>query len=188
MISMKYSVHVLSVLIIFSLFTPLIHVSGVPYLDEWGIYELDLATKDVQLVYSSPHKLDNIRLNPAGDTFAFSMYMGGDDYENSEVYTLGVDGSGLTRLTDNDYMDAYPSWSPDGEEITYLSWGDATLDIWVMNADGEDQRLLYDSGNHDADIHWVGDQIAFTRNSQIWVMDSDGSNPRQLTDPPRAGE
>ncbi|MBT7913101.1 hypothetical protein HN588_04245, partial [Candidatus Bathyarchaeota archaeon] len=82
----------------------------------------------------------------------------------------------------------YPSWSPDGEEIGFLSFRDQTLDIWVTDADGENQRLLYDSGGHDADLHWVGDVIAFTRDSQIWVMNSDGTDARRLTDPPRAGE
>ncbi len=50
------------------------------------------------------------------------------------------------------------------------------------------QRLLYDSGFHDADLHWVGDKIAFTRNSQIWIMDEDGTGAIRLTDPPKAGE
>jgi hypothetical protein len=57
-----------------------------------------------------------------------------------------------------------------------------------MDADGMNQRLLYDSGYHDADIHWVGDKIAFTRNSQIWIMEEDGTGATRLTDPPRAGE
>jgi dipeptidyl aminopeptidase/acylaminoacyl peptidase len=63
-----------------------------------------------------------------------------------------------------------------------------TLDIHVMDRDGGAEALLYDSGYHDADIHWVGDAIVFTRNFQIWVMDSDGTDARRVTDPPRAGE
>lgn len=57
-----------------------------------------------------------------------------------------------------------------------------------MDADGGKAELLYDSGSHDADIHWVGSRIAFTRNCQIWIMDDDGSGATRLTDPPRAGE
>ena len=57
-----------------------------------------------------------------------------------------------------------------------------------MDADGNNQNLLYDSGFHDADLDWVGDKIAFTSQDRIWTMDEDGENPRTLTDPPRAGE
>ena len=57
-----------------------------------------------------------------------------------------------------------------------------------MADDGSQSIQFYDSGDHDADIDWVNDRLAFTRNSQIWLINSDGSGARQLTDPPRTGE
>jgi len=160
----------------------------VPYQYRWGIYELDPATDQIRLIYTSQNKITTLRINPPEDTFAFSMRIDGDEDRDEEICTLGVDGGGLTRLTMNDYLDVYPAWSPDGSQIAYLSWPGETLDIHVMDADGGNQRLLYDSGYHDADPHWAGTRIAFTRNSQIWIMDDDGTDATQLTDPPRAGE
>jgi len=162
--------------------------SGVHYLDEWGVYELDPVDGTVSPVFTSPDEIITIRFDPAGEIMAFSMKTGGTEYEHTELYTIRTDGTGLTRLTDNDDWDLYPSWSPDGGEIGFLSFRDQTLDIWMMDTDGGNQRMLYDSGGHDADLHWVGDVIAFTRDSQIWVMNSDGTNARKVTDPPRAGE
>ena len=162
--------------------------SVVPYQERCGIYELDSSTQNVNLVYTTSHMITALRLNSAGDTFAFSQRIDGDADSDEEICTLGVDGTGFRRLTHNDYMDVYPVWSPDGSRIAYLSWPSETLDIYVMDSDGGDQELLYDSGFHDADIHWRGDKIAFTRNSQIWVMDDDGTGAIQLTAPPRAGE
>jgi len=162
--------------------------SGVHYLDEWGVYELDPVDGTVSPVFTSPDEIITIRLDPVGEIMAFSMKTGGTEYEHTELYTIRTDGTGLTRLTDNDDWDLYPSWSPDGGEIGFLSFRDQTLDIWMMDTDGGNQRMLYDSGGHDADLHWVGDVIAFTRDSQIWVMNSDGTNARKVTDPPRAGE
>jgi len=162
--------------------------SSVHYLDEWGIYELDLEDGTVTPVFTGPNEVTTIRLDPTDELFAISMKTGGKGYEHTELYTVRIDGTGLTRLTDNEYWDLYPTWSPDGDEIGYLSFRDQTLDIWVTDADGENQSLLYDSGGHDADLHWVGDVIAFTQDSQIWVMNSDGTEARGLTDPPRAGE
>jgi len=160
----------------------------IPYQYRWGIYELDPATDQIRLIYTSPNKITTLRINAAGDTFAFSMRIDGDEDTDAEICTLGVDGGGLTRLTMNDYLDVYPAWSPDGSRIAYLSWPGETLDIYIMNTDGGNQGLLYDSGYHDADPHWAGDRIAFTQNSQIWIMGDDGTDATKLTDPPRAGE
>ena len=161
--------------------------SSVPYLEEWGIYELDLESETITPVFTSPDEVITVRLDSSGERFVFCMKTGGTSYGHSELYTIDTDGGSLIRLTENDLWELYPAWSPDGEEIAYLSFGD-TLDLWKMDSDGENQRLFYDSGGHDADIHWVDDLIAFTRDSQIWVINSDGSNPRQITDPINAAE
>jgi len=159
----------------------------VPHQDRWGIYSLRLDSGAVELIYSTPDELSGLALNPAGDRFAFARKVGGTTNEDSEIYTLAMGGGEPTRLTDNRVLDTYPIWSPDGSRLAYLSMG-KTLDIEVMNADGSGSKLLYDSGGHDADISWVGDRIAFTRDSQIWIMGDDGSGAKKLTDPPRAGE
>ena len=31
---------------------------------------------------------------------------------NQEIYTMNADGSGVTRLTNNEAWDSMPSWSP----------------------------------------------------------------------------
>ena len=160
----------------------------VPHENRWGIYSLDLSTQEVELIFSSPDEMTSLRQNPAEDRFVFSMKLGGADYEHTEIFTVEMDGSDLQRLTDNNQWDVYPAWSPDGSKIAFLSWRDSSLDIYIMQADGSDQKPLYVSGGHDADIHWLGNQIAFTRDSQIWIMDEDGAGAHQLTDPPRAGE
>jgi len=160
----------------------------VPHEDRWGIYALDLATGGVELVYSSSVKIAYLRLNGAGDRFIFSQKVGGDIDEYEEICTVGVDGSGFTRITDNRYWDLYPCWSPDDSQIAFLTWRDAGLDIYVVDADGSNERKLYDSGGHDADIDWVGDSIVFTANSRIWIMKDDGEEPMPITDPPNAGQ
>jgi len=153
----------------------------------WGIYRLDLETSHIDLIYTCDEKLSGIRLNPAGDTLVFTKRFGEGTDADEEICVVGMDGSGYSKLTDNERLDTYPAWSPDGARIAFLAMGD-TLDIHVMDVDGGAEALLYDSGYHDADIHWVGDRIVFTRNFQIWVMDGDGTGARMVTDPPRAGE
>lgn len=161
---------------------------SVPHVQKWGIYALDFETDSVSLIYSSNEKLTNLRLNQAGERFVFSQRIGGDQNENEEICTIKIDGTGFNRLTNNSNWDIYPAWSPDNSEIAYLSFRDDDLDIYVMNSDGSNQHLLFDSGGHDADIHWIDNTIVFTSNSSIWKINEDGTEPNQLTFPPKAGE
>lgn len=160
----------------------------VPREEGWGIYALDLATDEVGLIYSSAGEISGLRLSNSGKRFAFSQKIDGDGEEHAEICTIGVDGSEFKRLTDNEFWDIYPAWSADDSQIAFLSFADTDLDIYVMDRNGSNVRLLYDSGAHDADIDWRGDRIVFTTRSQMWSMRSDGGDPVQITDPPRAGK
>ncbi len=161
---------------------------SVPHEGRWGIYALNLSTEEVGLIYSSAWEITGLRLSPDGSRFAFSQKIDGENLDNDEICIAGVDGTNFLRLTQNDILDTYPAWSTDGTKIAFLSMRGATLDIYLMDTDGSNQRLLYDSGSHDGDVHWINDRIVFTRNSQIWMMNSDGTGAAQVTQPPRAGE
>lgn len=160
---------------------------SVPRAENWGIYVLELTTETVELIYSSTAKIGFLDLNKAGDTLAFSQHFAGNANENEEICTVKIDGTAFRRITDNNLLDTYPVWSPDGAQLAFLSWRDQDLDIYLMGSDGSNQRRLYDSGGHDADIDWVGNSIAFTAGSRIWLMQDDGTAPVQVTDPPHAG-
>jgi Tol biopolymer transport system component len=162
----------------------------VPHEGRWGIYELNPASQDVRLIYSTDDEMNTsaLRLNSAGDKFVFAQKIGDTTDQNYEICTVDTGGGNFMRLTDNAYFDVYPAWSPDDNSIAFLSWRDADFDLYVMDANGANAHLLYNSGSHDADIDWAADIIVFTSGSKIWKIDSGGANPTQLTDPSRAGE
>ncbi len=160
----------------------------VPHEGAWGIYALNLSTRAVELIWSGNDTITCRCLNHAGNVLAFSRKADGTRDSDEEIFSINVDGTGLRRLTGNSCRDLFPTYSPDDSRIAYLSMR-STMDIYVMDSDGGNQRLLYDSGSHDSDINWgSGGRIAFTRNSRIWSIREDGSDPRQVTSPPRAGE
>lgn len=63
-------------------------------------------------------------------------------HQNWELYLVQPDGTGLTRLTENDRVDTSPSWSPDGRQIAFRSRVDGSSDIFVMDANGQNWRNL----------------------------------------------
>ena len=72
---------------------------------------------------------------------------------NEGLNVIEADGSNLEHLVEESVVettDAF-AWSPDGSHIAYISTpnsvgGDAVLEqVWVMNADGTQKVLLYES-------------------------------------------
>lgn len=91
--------------------------------------------------------------SPTGDSIAFVSQEPGND----EIHTIRPDGSDMRRLTANDWeWDKHPSWSPDGTRIVFWSNRETgRRQLWIMNADGGNQRRLLDSPYNDWDPIWV---------------------------------
>jgi Tol biopolymer transport system component len=165
-------------------------VKTVPYDATWGIYELDLTTQEVHLIYNAEEEIfaSSLRLNNTGDKLVFAQQAGGTSENNLEIYSINTEGNDLRRLTNNNHWDLYPVWSPDGSRIAYLSKRDDNLDIYVMDSDGSNPKKLFDSGDNDADIDWAWNTIVFTSQFAVWKMKEDGTSPIQVTEPIGRGE
>jgi hypothetical protein len=91
--------------------------------------------------------------SPTGNTIAFVSPEPGND----EIFVINADGSGLTRLTTNQWeWDKHPSWSPVGSQI--LFWSNRYTQrkkICIMNADGSNPRNLSNRNFNDWDPVWV---------------------------------
>jgi Tol biopolymer transport system component len=74
-----------------------------------------------------------------------------------------------------------------GGRITFSTNRDGNYEIYVMNADGSDERRLTKSPFEDRHPIWSpdGSQIVYATvllgRTEVWVMDGDGSNRRRLT-------
>ena len=102
------------------------------------------------------------------------------------IVVVGVDGRGLTQLTTSG-TDSQPDWSPDGRTIAFVSRRDGSGQVYLMNADGSNQRRLV----ADDEFHGTpafspdGTRIAFEGGADavyIDVVQVDGSGRVRLTD------
>jgi Tol biopolymer transport system component len=55
---------------------------------------------------------------------------------------MDPDGRTQRNLSNNKAVDSAPAWSPDGTLIAFHSDRDGNFEIYVMNADGTNQRRL----------------------------------------------
>jgi Tol biopolymer transport system component len=105
--------------------------------------------------------------SPTKEQIAFVSNDSGDD----EIWIANRDGSQLLQLTQSNTeynareigkdtfipeINKHPSFSPDGKQIIFYSTRSGTYQLWIMNVDGSDQRLLMDwSPYNDWDPVWV---------------------------------
>lgn len=81
-----------------------------------------------------------------------------------DVHVLDLATSELTRLTTAPGDGMYPTWSPDGSQIAFMSARNGRTEIFAMNADGSDQRRLVSMATGSAiDPRWspAGTHIVF---------------------------
>lgn len=72
----------------------------------------------------------------------------------------------LRPLTKDPANGMYPSWAPDGRRLAFMSWRNGKTEIFTMNADGSDQRVLVSPESGSAiDPRWSPDgaRIVFVR-------------------------
>lgn len=122
----------------------------------------------------------------------------------SDLYTAGVDGSSVTRVTNDRKIQLDPVWSPDGRTIAYAQFkpvpgrpGVVDMAILLRDADGSNPRQLtkFSPYRDTFNPSWSPDgrSIVFEvarplpgrrtgeRQSDLAVIDADGTGERQLT-------
>jgi len=120
---------------------------------DFGIRVLSLADGAVKTLTT---ELDNFPAwSPRGDLISFTRRSHGEDYDY-DIFTMRPDGTNVKRLTTTPGNDSHQSWSPDGTSILWTSGRYGFKDeaplydnafqpfgqIFIMKADGSDQRVL----------------------------------------------
>jgi Tol biopolymer transport system component len=160
------------------------------------LYRLDISHAGAAPVRILPGKpASGATASPDGTRIVYAAYVG----EHLQLFAANIDGTGVTRLTENSVDDDEPAWSPDGTRIAFRRWDltpDGESDIWVMNADGTDARnLTGDQGRtNQLGLAWsprLADgsyRIVYTSQTNepdgqahLFTMAADGTDKRQIT-------
>jgi dipeptidyl aminopeptidase/acylaminoacyl peptidase len=119
----------------------------------------------------------------------FSVALSTDPW-NEQIFTKNLDTGEVQQLTHTGNNDS-PIWSPDGTEILYLSWVDKdTPNLFLMEADGSNQRPVLLSSDSQSNPDWApdGKKISFVsdRDGQlnIYIIDLATKKTTQLTNKP----
>ncbi len=121
--------------------------------------------------------------SPEGDKI---VYRGCDERGgNCGLYIMDENGANPTRLT-TDVSDNAPAWSPDGNQVAFMSARDGNWEIYVVDLANPEPRRLTTNPANDGLPTWSpdGQRIAFLSDrGGIWaihLMNPDGNDKHQL--------
>mgnify|MGYP000085352709 CR=1 FL=1 len=163
--------------------------SGVPQ-----IYVVDVDGTDVQPLTNLANGACEPTWSPDGAQLVFispcparaEFYE--NFYDNSGLYIVNADGSGLKALSNAPGGDFNPAWSPDGKRIAFASLRDGRKEIYVLNLEsGVVIRLTNStSDTENTQPSWSrdGKMITYTVMRlgayQVWAMTDTGQENVQL--------
>ncbi|WP_420635287.1 hypothetical protein [Candidatus Palauibacter sp.] len=128
----------------------------------------------------------NPSFSPDGVWFAYEA----DPQGEPQVYVRRVEGERARRISIYDRREdtnaAGPVWSPNGDRIAYSALSNRRWQIFTVNPDGTDRRLLTRRGESE-DPSWAPDgrHLVFSsvdsQGSTIWILDTMTGRARILT-------
>jgi Tol biopolymer transport system component len=127
--------------------------------------------------------------SPDGSSLVFNSDHRNEPKDTPDLYAMNLDGSDLVELLDApETADFDARWSPDGSHLLFTSNRSGNMDLYVMDANGENITQLTSELSSESGGRWSpdGSRIVFVSdragNLDLFVMNADGSNVVQLTE------
>lgn len=91
-------------------------------------------------------RLSGGELSPDGSQVVYSVtrYDVETQKRTSNIYVISVENGEAVKITEDRFIDAAPVWTPDGEQIAFLSNRYGDFQVWRMNPDGSARQPMSD--------------------------------------------
>ncbi len=141
--------------------------------DEFGqlsLWLLDANGRHLRPIENLPANSYLPRWSPDAEQIAFVSDADGD----YEIYSISLATGEVQQLTHNDATDEHPTYSPDGQQIAFISrqGAEGFQDMYLMDADGSNQRALTSDRAQDAIPSWSADGQTL-----LWFSERAPGNP-----------
>lgn len=116
---------------------------------------------------------------------------------DNDIYVMDTASGQTRRLTDAPPLNQMPAWSRSGQQLAFMSSRAGYISVFVMNADGSNQRNLTPKSPADSDSDWISRAPSWSTNgrhiyfmssrpstgldTEIFLMNEDGTGLARLT-------
>lgn len=142
-------------------------VNTIPFSATVGLIKRNYKKRTYNLSDRTPQPVQGLFepiLSPDGQTAAFVAL--------GDLWAADVTTGAVKQLTDDTAVDIFPSWSPDGERIAFVSDRGGKPDIWALELKRGVFSRLSDLSQPPSALAWspVGDKIVFLQNAGVSVF------------------
>lgn len=164
-----------------------IYSSDIRQDETFDLYKARPDGTDEQLVFSNGGRNSHVNYSPDGKSIVFTSGSDPLDSRTWEILRYDLETQEVTQLTENEWRDASPSFSPDGETILYVTFRENDNAIAMMDADGGNRRIVYDGEGNEwaASFSPDGRFIVFTTvvegEDELYLMTANGRDVQRIT-------
>ena len=89
-------------------------------------------------------RIGSLNVSPNGEKIVYTVayYSVEQNKSHRVIYVMDADGSNNTLLTTTANNEGEPQWIKEGSKIAYLSNANGSNQIWEMNPDGTNRRMI----------------------------------------------